>query len=680
VYQLSIAFTNNSGGATADAARDKYMAPRTTSRRGNGPPAEVTAAEDDAQVEATGDDIIMSAITSTDALLDTLNKCREARSWFREAPDEDDVEATKSNEAWLTAISIITTMVVSLRSIWPSEDEALGQARSLLHKMEAVELLLVAPAFRRSVTGEEIGEQLAEAIDEFVVARQALARWIGGPTHAISAPAGVVAAPTATGTVTPTAADAPGERSDSRTSEKDGEAMLKHLSTTLQKGVSGLGSILDFTLHVKSALDATESVFPNAWRRTKADALIRNVRGALKEATGKDLGEERTKVAFRDLATLARAVRLNVAGKAASEYARAQYGGANEQVNVNTLREPLDDVDRWLEWCHTFVSDQSFVEALDDAIVAISTAPYTTPPSEHDDAQLFVIWGEHVRVVDEKLRVVHTHPRAQRLLALEHAEKRLVEQPYQVLSTMVAAHALKGDLRTRVLNALYVAQTRAESLGGLPQVFATRSFWPSGGALARCSQCVSGEIQRWCQQHRHSHSSLVKSPYRMKGIQRPTDPSMRVAAAGIRSGTSLDHLEGWESEDDDARARDATSALADDLGGFDLDSTLIESALIDAHVDDEVRARVLAFVQERARGTCDACGEDGHFQRDCPNANVKGAREKALAAIEALVGQLKNQDVAAKRRAVNGLLYAAGIQGSPRQTGGRGNARFRRPA
>ena len=659
------------------------MAPRPTRAQaagGNGP----AAAEDDV-IDASFSSICLTAITSTDALLDTLNKCREARSWFREATDEDDVEATKSNEAWLTATSIITTMVVSLRSLWPSEDEALGQAlgqaRSLWHKMEAVELLLVQPAFRRSVTGEEIGEQLAEAIDEFVVARQALAGWIGGPTHAISAPAGVVAAPTATGAVTPTAADATGERSDSRTSEKDGESMLKHLSTTLQKGVSGLGSILDFTLHVKSALDATESVFPNAWRRTKADALIRNVRGALKEVSGKDLlGDERAKVAFRDLATLARAVRLNVAGNAASESARAQYTGASEEVNVNMFREPLDDVDRWLEWCHTFVSDQSFVEALDDAIVAISTAPYTTPPSEHDASQLFVIWGEHVRVVDEKLRVVHTHTRANRLLALEHAEKRLVEQPYQVLSTMVAAHALKDDLRTRVLNALYVAQTRVESLGGLPQTFTKKHFWPSGGALARCSQCVSGEIQRWCQQHRHSHSSLVRSPYRMKGIQRPTDPSMRVAAAGVRSGTSLDHLEGWESEDDDARARDATSALADDLGGFDLDSTLIESALIDAHVDDEVRARVLAFVQERARGTCDACGEDGHFQRDCPNANVKGAREKALAAIEALVGQLKNQDVAAKRRAVNGLLYAAGIQGSPRQTGGRGNARFRRPA
>jgi len=145
------------------------MAPRTTSRRGNGTAAEA-AAEDDALVDASFSSVCMTAITSTDALLDTLNKCREARSWFREATDEDDVEATKSNEAWLTATSIITTMVVSLRSLWPSEDEALGQARSLWHKMEAVELLLVAPAFRRSVTGEEIGEQLAEAIDEFVVA------------------------------------------------------------------------------------------------------------------------------------------------------------------------------------------------------------------------------------------------------------------------------------------------------------------------------------------------------------------------------------------------------------------------------------------------------------------------------------------------------------------------------
>lgn len=108
-----------------------------------------------------------------------------------------------------------------------------------------------------------------------------------------------------------------------------------------------------------------------------------------------------------------------------------------------------------------------------------------------------------------------------------------------------------------------------------------------------------------------------------------------------------------EAAHDDEYAR----ALTKGSPGFELES-------IDwTALDEEDRAHVFAALG--IKRTCDGCGEEGHYLRDC--TRVKGARDRALEGLTKLIEGLAVADDAVKRRTVEGLMRELGIETAPRR-------------
>ena len=422
-------------------------------------------------------------------------------------------------------------------------------------------------------------------------------------------------------------------------------------------GKDSCDSIPAFISVARNLIDMVSraTAMPNAYggtreQQTRMISLIRRLLILQGAAGARD--DDRGSMSKGDLLRAARCVRGNVLGSA--QLGSTRVSDHSRARGLILHKEPTENIEQWISWLLLGMSDESFRESVRVAVTEIETSGM---PKQASLGALATYLRQHINRVQDALRSVFMHPEYERLLAFySNVDTIYLDNPYRVLATMLGKYPLSENLETIILSDLYATfnEVALSESTRIPVKFTVKHFENEGAILERCAARVLSRLTELG----NATAIARNTEYKRR------DPSVRVNNVSMRYPGEGDGGNGPRSEGDEPMRDDETAHDDEYARALTKGSPGLELESIDwTALDEEDRAHVFAALG--IKRTCDGCGEEGHYLRDC--ARVKGARDRALEGLTKLIEGLAVADDAVKRRTVEGLMRELGIEMAPRR-------------
>ena len=422
-------------------------------------------------------------------------------------------------------------------------------------------------------------------------------------------------------------------------------------------GKDSCDSIPAFISVARNLIDMVSraTAMPNAYggtreQQTRMISLIRRLLILQGAAGARD--DDRGSMSKGDLLRAARCVRGNVLGSA--QLGSTRVSDHSRARGLILHKEPTENIEQWISWLLLGMSDESFRESVRVAVTEIETSGM---PKQASLGALATYLRQHINRVQDALRSVFMHPEYERLLAFySNVDTIYLDNPYRVLATMLGKYPLSENLETIILSDLYATfnEVALSESTRIPVKFTVKHFENEGAILERCAARVLSRLTELG----NATAIARNTEYKRR------DPSVRVNNVSMRYPGEGDGRNGPRSEGDEPMRDDETAHDDEYARALTKGSPGLELESIDwTALDEEDRAHVFAALG--IKRTCDGCGEEGHYLRDC--ARVKGARDRALEGLTKLIEGLAVADDAVKRRTVEGLMRELGIETAPRR-------------